>query len=219
MAQKFIVPISIKQLASAGSDALTVFLDGETYGRVKIEGGGRISWSSGAGVYDTNLYRDSANILATDDVFKAIAGIVTQTNAGVPTSPLPDGALAVDTTNDSLYFRSGGEWLEVASNATSVIIQSSPPTGQSEGTLWLDTDTLVLSIFYNNNWEPVSGESSLAELTDVSLNNLQNGQILKYSSASSSWYNEYEAIQNVDGGAANTVYGGIIVLSGGGASG
>jgi len=164
VAQKFIVPISIKQLASAGSDALTVFLDGEVYGRVKIEGGGRISWSSGSGVYDTNLYRDSANTLATDDVFKAIAGIVTQTNAGVPTSPLPDGALAVDTVNDSLYFRSGGEWLEVASNSTSVIIQANPPTGQDEGTLWLDTDTLSLSIFYNSEWVTVSGGLATSDI-------------------------------------------------------
>jgi hypothetical protein len=85
--------------------------------------------------------------------------------------------------------------------------------------LWLDTDTLLLSIYYDGVWEPVSGESALADLTDVSINNLQNGQIIKYSSANSSWYNEYEAIQNVDGGIANSVYGGIVSLSGGGAAG
>lgn len=114
MAQKFTVPITIKQLASAGSDALTVFIDGETSGRVKLEGGGRISWGNGSDSHDTNLYRDSANILATDDVFKALAGIVTKTNNGIPTVALPDGALAIDTTNDSLYFRSNGQWVEVS---------------------------------------------------------------------------------------------------------
>ena len=103
MAQKFITPITIKQLASAGSDALTVFLDGETYGRVKLEAGGRISWSDGAGVYDTNLYRDGANTLATDDVLKAVAGIVTLAVNGTPTASLPNGALAVDTTNNIFY--------------------------------------------------------------------------------------------------------------------
>ncbi len=79
----------------------------------------------------------------------------------------------------------------------------------------------VLS-FDGTNWVSASattGVTSLSALTDVELTNLQDGQIIKYSSASASWYNEYEALQNVDGGAANTVYGGIIALSGGGASG
>jgi hypothetical protein len=110
MAQKFITPITIKQLSSSGSDALTVFVNGEAYGRLKIEAGGRLSWSGGAGVHDTNLYRDGADTLATDDVFKAVSGIVTMAVAGTPSAALPDGALAVDTTNDLLYFRSGGEW-------------------------------------------------------------------------------------------------------------
>ena len=114
MAQKFITPITIKQLASAGSDALTVFLDGEVYGRVKLEAGGRLSWSDGTGTYDTNLYRDSANVLTTDDVLKASAGVVTMTVSAVPTANLPDGALAIDTLNDRFYFRSKGAWVQVS---------------------------------------------------------------------------------------------------------
>ena len=119
MAQKFITPITIKNLASAGSDALTVFLDGEVYGRVKLEAGGRLSWSDGTGVYDTNLYRDSANVLTTDDVLKASAGVVTMTVNAVPTANLPDGALAIDTLNDAFYFRSGGAWVQVTSGGVS----------------------------------------------------------------------------------------------------
>ena len=119
MAQKFVTPITIKQLASAGSDALTVFLDGEVYGRVKLEAGGRLSWSDGTGVYDTNLYRDSANVLTTDDVLKASAGVVTMTVNAVPTANLPDGALAIDTLNDAFYFRSGGAWVQVTSGGVS----------------------------------------------------------------------------------------------------
>ena len=119
MAQKFVTPITIKQLASAGSDALTVFLDGEIYGRVKLEAGGRLSWSDGTGTYDTNLYRDSANVLTTDDVLKASAGVVTMTVSAVPTANLPDGALAIDTLNDAFYFRSGGAWVQVTSGGVS----------------------------------------------------------------------------------------------------
>lgn len=209
MAQKFTVPVTIKNLSSAGSDGLTVFLDQESFARLKVEAGGRITWGDGAGSGDTNLYRDSASVLKTDDTFKAAGLFVAGTQID------PNGA----TVGDALIFN-GTKFVSasVAGGAT-VIVQSSPPVGEDEGTLWLDTDTLVLSIYYNNNWEPVSGESALADLTDVSINSVQDGQILKYSSASASWYNEYEAIQNVDGGAANTVYGGIIALSGGGASG
>lgn len=119
MAQKFVTPITIKQLASAGSDALTVFLDGEVYGRVKLEAGGRLSWSDGTGTYDTNLYRDSANVLTTDDVFKASAGVVTLTVNAVPTANLPNGALAIDSLNDSFYFRSNGAWVQVTTGGVS----------------------------------------------------------------------------------------------------
>ena len=219
MAQKFTVPITIKQLSSAGSDGVTVFVDGDAHPRLKVEAGGRLTWGAGSSSGDVNLYRESASVLATDDVLKAISGIVTLTTNGAPTESLPNGALAIDSTNHQFYFRSNNTWNIVEGGGATVIIQSSQPVGQDEGTLWFDTDTFVLSIYYNSNWEPVSGESALSDLTDVSLSSVQDGQILKYSSTSSHWYNEYEAIQNVDGGHANTVYGGIVVLSGGGAAG
>lgn len=114
MAQKFITPITIKQLASAGSDALTVFLDGEVYGRVKLEAGGRLSWSDGTGTYDTNLYRSAADTLTTDDIFKALTALVAPVTAGVPSASVPDGAMAIDTLNDAFYFRSNGEWQQVS---------------------------------------------------------------------------------------------------------
>lgn len=211
MAQKFTVPVTIKNLSSAGSDGITVFLDQESFARLKVEAGGRITWGAGAGAGDTNLYRDEADVLKTDDTFKASGLFVAGTQID------PTGA----TTGDALVFN-GTKFVSasVASGeGATVLIQSSPPVGQDEGTLWLDTDTLLLSIYYDGLWEPVSGESALSDLTDVSLSNLQDGQVIKYSSASASWYNEYEAIQNVDGGIANSVYGGIVSLSGGGAAG
>jgi len=113
VAQKFITPITIKQLASAGSDALTVFLNGEVYGRVKLEAGGRLSWSDGTGTYDTNLYRSAADTLTTDDIFKALTALVSPVTAGVPSANVPDGAIAVDTANDAFYFRSNSQWRQV----------------------------------------------------------------------------------------------------------
>ena len=73
MAQKFTTPITVKQLSSAGSDGLTIFIDGETYARLQIQGGGRLVWGDGTGVGDVNLYRDAANVLRTDDTLKVPA--------------------------------------------------------------------------------------------------------------------------------------------------
>ena len=70
MAQKFTVPITVKQLSSAGSDAITVYVDADTYSRLKIEAGGRLTWGPGNGAGDVNLYRDAADVLRTDDTFK-----------------------------------------------------------------------------------------------------------------------------------------------------
>jgi hypothetical protein len=70
VAQKFTVPITVKQLASAGSDAVTVYVDQDTFSRLKVEAGGRLTWGSGASAGDVNLYRASADVLQTDDTFK-----------------------------------------------------------------------------------------------------------------------------------------------------
>jgi len=175
VAQKFTVPISVRQLSSAGSDGLSIAVDGDSDVRIKVEAGGRISWGSGSTTADTNLYRSSANALKTDDIFEAVGGVVTLTTDGAPTTTISDGAIAVDTTNDTMYFRSSGSWQTLS--------------------------------------------SALASLTDVNLTSLQDGQILKYDSGASEWYNEYEIPHNIDGGAADSVYGGIVAISGGGASG
>jgi len=70
MAQKFITPITIKQLSSAGSDGLTIFVDADAYARLQIQAGGRLVWGDGTSVGDVNLYRDAADVLKTDDTLK-----------------------------------------------------------------------------------------------------------------------------------------------------
>ncbi len=157
MAQKFVTPITIKQLASAGSDALTVFLDGETYGRVKLEAGGRLSWSNGAGSYDTNLYRDSANVLATDDVLKAISGVVTLAVNGVPTAALPDGAIAVDTLNNAFYFRSNSTWTQVSGGGASLTVAETAPASPDLGDLWFESDSGRTFVYYDSQWVEIGG--------------------------------------------------------------
>ncbi len=192
MAQKFVVPITIKQLASAGSDALTVFLDGETYGRVKLEAGGRVSWSDGTGTYDTNLYRDSANVLATDDVLKAVSGIVTLAVAGTPTVELPNGAIAVDTTNHVFYFRSNNTWNQVTGGGgASVTVADTAPESPEVGDLWYDSTTLEIFIYFGTAWVSLvhdSGAEDLEDLGDVLIDSPVAGQVLKYDGAV--WIND-----------------------------
>jgi len=114
VAQKFTVPITIKELSSAGSDAITILVDEDSFSRLKIEAGGRLTWGTGSVSGDVNLYRDSANTLATDDIFRAFLGLVTKTVSGEPVDALPDGALVVDNTNEKFYFRTNGAWKQVS---------------------------------------------------------------------------------------------------------
>ena len=165
MAQKFTVPISIRQLASAASQGLSIRLDGETEDRIRIEAGGKILWSDGttATGTDVNLYRGDGNLLKTDDLFQALAGLVTVTTDGVPTAALPDGAIAVDTTNDTLYIRSGGEWVLSSGGAggTSVTISTTPPLDPNEGDLWFKSDTEQTFIRYDGGWIEIGAVGSV----------------------------------------------------------
>ena len=198
MAQKFIVPITIKQLASAGSDALTVFVNDENYGRVKLEAGGRISWSDGTGTHDTNLYRDSANVLATDDVFKAVSGVITMAVNGVPTASLPNGALAVDILNNAFYFRSNSTWTQVTGGGggASLTVGDTAPASPSVGDLWFESDTAKTFVYYDSQWVeiggagpqgPVGPTGPIDTLSDVTITSVALNDVIAWNG--SAWVN------------------------------
>ena len=132
MAQKFKTPIVIEELAATSTEAFTVKLDAESTERIIITADGKMTWGSGSATGDTTLYRSAANTLKTDDTFEASAGVVTMADADTPTASLSDGALAVDTTNDLFYFRSGGAWvLAGGEGATSEVSQTKADGGSS----------------------------------------------------------------------------------------
>lgn len=147
--------------SSPSDEAVSARVNNDSVPRIRIDAGGRITWGSGSAAGDVNLYRDEENVLTTDDLFVATGGLVTITSNGAPNYNVPDGGLAVDATNDIFYFRSNGVWNQVSGGNASVIIQPNPPTGEDEGTLWLDTDTLILSIYYDSEWVEVSGSGGL----------------------------------------------------------
>ena len=109
----FLDKIKARKFATAASSAVEVGVTAEDEPRLKVDAGGKLTFGSGAAAGDTTLYRSAADTLKTDDVFQALAGVVTLTTAGAPSTSIPNGALAVDTTNDALYFRSNSTWQEV----------------------------------------------------------------------------------------------------------
>ena len=177
MAQKFTVPITVKQLASAGSDAVTVYVDADTYARLKIEAGGRLTWGSGSGNGDVNLYRDAADVLRTDDTFKTPTLFVDNIEID-PTGAITDQVLKFDGTkfvSASVAASGGGASLEVSATA---------PASPTEGDLWFNSATLETYIYYDSHWLQASGEPDLVEdltdLSDVLFTTPVSGQFLKF---------------------------------------
>jgi len=163
VAQKLLTPLTIKNLSSPGSDAVTVFVNGEAYGRLRIEAGGRMSWSDGTGNHDTNLYRESADTLTTDDIFKALTALVSPITSGAPSANVPNGAIAVDNLNNRLYFRSNSTWRVVQGGAT---VSANAPDSPLEGALWFDTDDSKLYIRQGNAWVLAGGSGSSVTVSD-----------------------------------------------------
>ena len=184
MAQKFKTAISVEELAAASSQAVGVKVDGDSEARVKIDAGGKITWGSGSATGDATLYRSAANILKTDDTLEAASGIVTLATDGAPSAALANGAIAVDTTNDTFYFRSSGSWQEVSGGGASLTVSDTPPSAPEAGNLWFESDTGNTLVYYTD-----ANTSQWVEL----------GQSVDSS---------HEFFVQADGGGPASVYGG-----------
>lgn len=109
----------VGKLNAASSSALAFRVDSDNQYRIDIDAGGKITWGPGGSTNgDTTLYRSAADLLKTDDSFHAAAGLITVTTSGAPVSSLADGAIAVDTTNNAFYFRSGSQWRQVTGGSS-----------------------------------------------------------------------------------------------------
>ena len=184
MAQKFKTAISVEELTAASSQAVGVKVDGDSEARVKIDAGGKITWGSGSATGDATLYRSAANILKTDDTLEAASGIVTLATDGAPSAALANGAIAVDTTNDTFYFRSSGSWQEVSGGGASLTVSDTAPSSPEAGNLWFESDTGNTLVYYTD-----ANTSQWVEL----------GQSVDSS---------HEFYVQADGGTPTSVYGG-----------
>jgi hypothetical protein len=146
-------PLTGIQFATVADEAVSTRILNDSQPRIRIDAGGRITWSDGSVAGDTNLYRNAANYLVTDDVFKATGGLVTLTTNGAPTQALDNGAIAIDTTNHVFYFRSNNAWnLVTGGGGASVTIAATEPAGASGGDLWYNSTNGSLYVFTAGNW-------------------------------------------------------------------
>jgi len=184
VARSFKTVVSVDDQASASSEALRTKVAGEGNARMSMDAGGKITWGSGSASGDVTLYRSAANTLKTDDTLVAATGIVTLATDGAPSTALANGALAVDTTNDTFYFRSSGAWQEVSGGGASLTVSDTAPSSPQAGNLWFESDTGNTLVYYTD-----ANTSQWVEL----------GQSVDSS---------HEFFVQADGGTPTSVYGG-----------
>jgi hypothetical protein len=179
MAQKFTVPVTIKNLSSAGSDGLTVFLDQESFARLKVEAGGRFTWGSGAGAGDTNLYRDAESVLKTDDTFKAAGLYVAGTQIDTVGATTGEALVFNGTKFVSASVAGGG-----GTGNASLTVSDTAPEDPILGDLWFNSTDLEIYVYYSSAWIQVTDSSSgvqeLYELVDVLIEDPVYGETLTY---------------------------------------
>lgn len=87
MANKFFTSIKARFFGSPSDTAVDIGVNGDSNARVAIDAGGRITWGSGSAAGDVNLYRDSADVLKSDDTLQVpalfIDGIEVDTTGAV----------------------------------------------------------------------------------------------------------------------------------------
>jgi len=208
VAQKFVTPVTIRNLTSASSDGLAVSVDGDTNDRIKVEAGGRLVWGSGSATGDANLYRSGVGAVKTDHTFEAESGVITLTSSGAPTSTIADGAIAVDTTNSKFYYRSNSAWNTISGGAT---VSTTAPSNPSEGDIWFDSNTGDTLVYYGSVWVDVGG-SSVANIAvqTTAPSNPVNGDLWFDTDTAKTyvWYDDGTSAQWVEVGAASAAASG-----------
>lgn len=236
MAQKFITPIAIKQLSSAGSDGLTIYVDGDTFARFQVQGGGRLVWGSGGDGGDVNLYRDEANVLKTDDTFKVptlfVDGIEVDTSGaangqvlkfdgskfvpGVASTvasldDLTDVTITSIATNQVLQWN-GAAWVNANAAGGATISDTAPGTPVA-GQIWFESDTGKTFVYYDSQWIEI-GAQPLGQVGPTGPSG-PSGPVGP-TGATGSTGPTGSSVVNIDGGFPSTNYGGITSLDSGG---
>lgn len=102
---------------TTGQLVLDSFVTGDTAERFSATVNGVLGWGSGAVAQDTNLFRETANVLHTDDSFVAVGelqasrGLSTQTAIGAK-GPAGEAGITFGTASDTNLYRSAADTLK-----------------------------------------------------------------------------------------------------------
>jgi hypothetical protein len=88
-----------------------------------------------------------------------------ETNIRGPVGPQgPPGEVEEAPQDGLAYVRKDGEWVEVDIGSASVVLSDTPPPDPTHGTVWVETDTGLMYVFYvdgtSSQWFAVSGATS-----------------------------------------------------------
>lgn len=191
-------PLRGTEFSAPSDEAISARVAGDTIPRFRIDAGGRITWGDGTAAGDIKLYRATTGAIVTDGYFSASGGLQTSVVSASPTVSLPNGALIVDNSSNSLYFRANNQWIAAGAGQgnASLTISDTPPAEPSSGDLWFESDSAKTFVYYDSFWVEVGSSgstdspTSLVGLSDIAFSTLENGDFLKYNSSASVWTND-----------------------------
>jgi len=208
-------PTSGQILKWSGSDwsPSDITLGTETSGDYveSLTAGTGVSVGTATGEGSTPTIAIGQSVGTTDDVtFNTVTGtngIITLTTSGAPTSSLSDGAIAIDTSNNILYIRSGGAWIESSGGGASVSVSDTAPSSPDVGDLWFESDTGDVFVYYDSAWIDIGG-TSVANIatSDTAPSSPANGDIWFETDTAKTfvWYDDGSSQQWVEIGAASS---------------
>lgn len=109
--------------------------------------------------------------LDVSGIVKGSNGVITLVTAGAPSVTIADGAIAVDTTNNTFYFRSGSTW------TATVDLNSVDPSGGSTGQALVHNGTKFVPTTLSFG---SSNVAAIVDLTDVNITDPSIDQVLQY---------------------------------------
>ena len=148
MANKFFTSIKARFFGSPSDTAIDIGVNGDSNARVTIDAGGRITWGSGSEAGDVNLYRDTADVLKTDDTLKAAALFVDSIEVDTTGATLND-LLKFDGTKFSPSGVAGS--VDTLDDLSDVTI-TSPESFQTlvyDGSAWINEYPTTVSLAEN----------------------------------------------------------------------
>lgn len=108
------IPVPLQLTAPVGP-VLEVNVTGDTKERFTIDTNGKLQWGTGSATQDTDLYRYSAGVLATDGAFNAISlttnTVITVTDGSAPVTPSLSSVL-YSSSGHTKYASSDGNYYD-----------------------------------------------------------------------------------------------------------